>query len=893
MATLLGQAWLKDSSIATASDDELFDRIILGRKPFDANLLKETGMLVSAFGLLGLRAPLTDLDAVAPLSRDRSMADLRAALDELIQRGVVQQHGRLVNLQPKPLAMALAERQWRRWNEADWDHILAGALPAHLRTGAARQLALLNDRPIAVEVARHACRLNGPFASLAAFEDEAVSEVLSLLAEIDADAVLSLLERVFKPLSRDEFKAIGGQLRRHLVWALEKIAFLESTFERAAILLLDLGAAENERWGNNATGQFKRLFPVFLGNTAAGPEARVRLLDELIQENDPLRMPLVIDALLSGATTQSHHRIVGAEIHGSRPALKEWRPKLWKDVWDYVLACMDRLATLALRHDALGQQARSGMAHDFRVLVTAGLIDHVEGWINSITAVHRYWPEVLNALGDVLQYDSDALEPATVPRVRNLIATLNPTDFADRVRFLVTEMPWDYPVDEKLDFAEQQKRQLQAVEDLARDLLQHPDVLAKLIPQMSLGQQRMSLPFGGALARFADKPDTWAPVIQSALENTPEPNRNFGLLAGYYSDLATRNAGAVGEFKRQAAGSPVFGPALPILCATMGITESDVQLVCGAIRSGIIDPRLVSYWTMGGVLAKLPHAAVVPLFNLMLNMDRDAYSVALDLMGMYVHGTREKLEGLRPELVTAAKNCGKRPKRYGSQMDAHHFEQMMGWLLSKGREDADARTVALALANQAADDPDGNAHELIKPLLPAMFSKFASLVWPVFGQAIVSDRTRAWRIEHVLGESFSFGGTKNPPILHVPGDILFAWCHANPEVGPAFVAATVPVLTTERSDAPTRAFHPIVKRLLDEFGDRPDVLKKLVQNMHTFGWTGSRTTYYALYDEPLRSLENHPIGAVRRWAKTMLFHMNAEIQSAKSEDDEQQAHWNA
>jgi hypothetical protein len=45
--------------------------------------------------------------------------------------------------------------------------------------------------------------------------------------------------------------------------------------------------------------------------------------------------------------------------------------------------------------------------------------------------------------------------------------------------------------------------------------------------------------------------------------------------------------------------------------------------------------------------------------------------------------------------------------------------------------------------------------------------------------------------------------------------------------------------------------------------------------MRTFGWTGSRTTYYALYEAPLRSLENHPIGAVRRWAKTMLGHMMA------------------
>jgi hypothetical protein len=62
--------------------------------------------------------------------------------------------------------------------------------------------------------------------------------------------------------------------------------------------------------------------------------------------------------------------------------------------------------------------------------------------------------------------------------------------------------------------------------------------------------------------------------------------------------------------------------------------------------------------------------------------------------------------------------------------------------------------------------------------------------------------------------------------------------------------------------------------------------------MHTFGWTGSRTTYYALYDAPLRSLENHPIGAVRRWAKTMLGHMTTQTQAAQFEDDEQQAQWN-
>jgi len=166
------------------------------------------------------------------------------------------------------------------------------------------------------------------------------------------------------------------------------------------------------------------------------------------------------------------------------------------------------------------------------------------------------------------------------------------------------------------------------------------------------------------------------------------------------------------------------------------------------------------------------------------------------------------------------------------------------------------------------------------------------MIWPVFGRAIVADQGKAWRLQHLLGDSYSFADKKNPAILNVPEDILFAWCHANPDVGPAFLAQFIPVLESQRPQEDGNKLHPIVKRLLDEFGDREDVLKRLVGNMHTFGWTGSRTTYYALYEAPLRSLENHPIGAVRRWAKTTLGHMLAEIQAAKSEDDEQQAQWN-
>ncbi len=107
------------------------------------------------------------------------------------------------------------------------------------------------------------------------------------------------------------------------------------------------------------------------------------------------------------------------------------------------------------------------------------------------------------------------------------------------------------------------------------------------------------------------------------------------------------------------------------------------------------------------MFSKLDAASAAPLFNQLLDMDSVAYSVALDVMGMFVHGNRDRLEELRPQIMLAVKHVGKRPKRSGSQMSAHHFEHVVAWLLKKGRDDADARVAAGKLANYLAASPDG------------------------------------------------------------------------------------------------------------------------------------------------------------------------------------------
>jgi hypothetical protein len=290
---------------------------------------------------------------------------------------------------------------------------------------------------------------------------------------------------------------------------------------------------------------------------------RLQVIDDALTSSDARRLTIVADALLEGTELDSFTRSVGPETHGSRPALEPWTPKIWKDAFDYVRACAERLTTFALRPDKVGGYARKVLGHRLRALVRHGLIEFVEQQVGRVITVHSYWPEALSSLGDVLQFDRDALEAGVEARVRALMDQLKPDQIGDRVGFLVTEMPWDYPEDETLEFDDRDKRQVEAVERLADELL-GTNRLGEFLLQLSRSDQRKAFEFGRAIGGLADEPLAWRQRIMSAYEAVPPDERNMGVLAGYFAGLAPRDPEAAEEFKEQAVHSDSF--AIPFRC---------------------------------------------------------------------------------------------------------------------------------------------------------------------------------------------------------------------------------------------------------------------------------------------------------------------------------------
>lgn len=895
IAILVGKVWNSSQPLANATDASLVDAYVLGRGFQDLDLVTKGAQLLAAFGLVRVEsANDKQLTEVAELGVNLNVDGLYAALGRLVSREVVKRRGQFAILQPRPIALHLAERQWNDWRRAKWDDVLSGGISPELKVSAAQQLALLNTTDIAEKITKHACRVNGPFDSLEGVCKAGHAEVLSSLAEIDPKSVLDLIGRLVNRAGHPP-QIIVGDVRGRLIHALTKIAFHHHTFVEAALLLLRLAETDGTMPRHAASGHFKALFPMVLGGTMADSRARLSVLDEAADSGNPAHRRLVVDALVAGCEMNHFSRVVGAEVQGSRPALDSWRPATNGEGTDYIRECVTRLAQFAEGDDEAGSKARSSLGLNLRLLVRHGFIDTVETVVRQITASVGYWPPALRSLTTFLADDVKNADRGVVRRVRALVTQLQPASLESRVRSLIVEPPMPEPEDGALNFEARYQRDVTKAHELVLELLQKPSTLLALLPQLSRGRQRMADTLGTVMAD-SNESLAWLEPIVHAVAETPEQERNFDMLSGFVAGLARKHRDVVEAFKERLTRSPELATGFPQICARLGVSASDIQLAIQALRNGSLAPLALNRWSQGDALGNLPSTSAEALFEVMLDGDAEAFVQVIELMGMYTFDIRDRLKGLHPQILKLAENSTQHGTvaaqwTHGNGTHGYHFERIMGYSLDKGRKNASARATALALAKALASlDRYGGAF-LIKPLLPKLLSKFPEITWPLIGQAIVSDKRRAASLRYVLGDLFSFGGEPNPLILQLPEDVLFAWCHAHPDRAPVFVAQTVPMVAPRRGQADEPFLHPVMARLLEEFGEREDVQEAVGSSIYPTSWIGSPTETLVLHKRTLGRLHENPKPGLRRWVSNILGQLDTEIGIAKSRDQERQAQW--
>jgi hypothetical protein len=262
------------------------------------------------------------------------------ALQAKRTHGILRSSDQLCYIAPLPLALLLATEAWEVYGEQL--RTLPEVLPRESAVAAYHErLGQLGGSPYATEFFRTELER---YEKLNDFGSRRAARLWAALSAGEPRGAVSRLRAALEKAKPEERLEFEGEPRREVMWALPRLAWDAETFEDTMFALAELAVAENERWANNATGEFISHFQVHLGGTVVPYEERLSVLDALLNRRQPQYQGLVLSALAKAMDAHAS-RSGGGERHPAKAAGPEWRPSN-QEAHAARLQALSRLAAL-------------------------------------------------------------------------------------------------------------------------------------------------------------------------------------------------------------------------------------------------------------------------------------------------------------------------------------------------------------------------------------------------------------------------------------------------------------------------------------------------------------------------------------------------------------------
>lgn len=864
------------------TEREIVKRLISGTEPpsdIDHNILKACA-LFDVFGM-DEGEPRVQAEFIAENIAKTSISEFKRVINKFTKRQIVNRAGRFARLVPKPLAITLAS-EW--WEDSDYEDQVSLLLkmPASLIVAFGTQLKYLDEQPNVQKFSEKLSLHSGPFWKAEVLFTEKGSRFFRILVELNPEATSNLLYHLLVEMDKEQILELDGGVRRNLVWALEKLCFHATVFEKSAAALLMLSAGENETYGNNSTGIFTQLFRVSNSGTAANPEQRFNLLLQAINKNDPVIDFVIIKALAEAISTYGGARTIGAEYQGTKPPIEEWAPKIWQDIFDYWDNAFELLFKLFERTEGQREKVVSVIGHEIRGLFSNGRVELLDKAIRKIVSENgRYWPEGLDAIKTICEHDSGNLKPEAKEYLDSWIEILSPKngDIAEQLMVLVVNPPWENKVNEDGKYVDVAR---ESAEKLAVDIASTIDTLYPHLPLLVNGNQKQAYAFGRQLIISITDYARLFEMSLTAFYEAETPNINF--LLGMFDGINTLSTKDWNERLVEITANEKLVDFYPSFVITGKITEQHLRVVIDLAKSGKVAEYQVINLAYGSVLASLEAIVVIEFGAELASINQKFAWVSVDILYMYLHSNPNSITEMRRVLVDILVNVSLAKNSQKGTHDAYHWKDLIEKLFLE--KDTD---FAISLSNQLISDSKvGFEHNdlwyAIKPALSAMMKNYGKDIWPFFATAIEqAEGTQLYWLQQLLDRENSFSNIQPCILNHLPTTTVIEWCKANKDLGPVFVASCLDILSSNEDKLEVNM---LFVELLENFGDDIQVKDSLSANMNTRGWCGSLVPYLESDKAALSPLLSHKSPLVRGWVKEHLAEIDQRIAHESTRDEE-------
>ena len=759
--------------------------------------------------------------------------------------------GKFARVVPKPLALNLA-MDW--WNKSLFDSQsdFISRLPPSLLESFCRQITYLDSSINVQDFVENFCSDSCPFGQAELLLSSKGSRLFRALVEVNPKVTSKLIYRVFNQLSDEKIKEIKGDSRRNFVWALEMLVFHESCFKESSWCLFKLAQLENESYGNNATGQFSQLFRWQLSGTEADFHQRILVLKKILSLNVETADLVVIEVIKIAISTRGAVRSIGAEFQGTKSEIKEWKPKVWQEIYDYWQMLFDILVTLAKKEEMI-DAIKNTIGDNIRGLVNYERIEMLNNAILDITLLSdKYWTSASQSIIHALKYDEKGLNDNQISSLHKWKTLFAPSDeiLEEKLKLIVLNPPDEYNIKDHnyTDIAAEKAK------SFAKEI---KNIDSALIPNLELifknSVQKQSWCFAKEIVTTSDNIENLLASILIHLRLLKKVNTKF--LCGFLVGLNIKDSKKWEKVIDIFISDKKLHQYLPDVITTGHFKPVHLDKFIELIKTGKLSSSTASTFIYGGATAHIKETFIAQFCINLSKIDSISKWIAFDIINMYIDGrSNYDVNILNPVLKNLSLLVSFKKDEKLRFLDSYIWLNTVEKLLA-----LEGSSYGIALCEYifeqitTCDIDYSDRWDYLHEAFHKAFEIHSTSIWPILSKKFIAKESIIkYHLSNLLG-SGNLGQKKSNSIFTLLDEsIIIDWCKSKEKLD--LVGRSISMFDQINKK---RSVNHLLIELISNYGNQKDFLNTIYLNFHSRSWTGSLIPYLESDKELLIQLKDN------------------------------------
>lgn len=585
---------------------------------------------------------------------------------------------------------------------------------------------------------------------------------------------------------------------------------------------------------------------------------------------------MVYKAMSSALKSDSFTRTRGAEKQGTK-LLSDYYPEP-TEISEYWREILDKLSDEAVKETQYSNLCAEIISGHTRGLFVIGVPGLIIPAIQKVAKKKDYdWQNLLDSLHLVRIHDKGRLHKNDMQKVEGLIASLTKETFSFKYSTINKR---NYREDIGLSWEEASRIRQEKYKLLAEEFVRNEDYTDENFNTMYSNQHIISAPFGQIVAELlaSDVGRVKFFIDRSIRElNSLEiTKRNPHVLTCFAQGLTNMEHRSYLIQKLSSENHLAY-----LIFSIYGLWTkpfSEVALLFELVKEN--KAEISSFMQFfGNYLGKPRDEDISELCLKISELNIDGKKVSLKILQNFIQFQENSNSKIINTLKTIAYSLSKEDIiELGVEI---YFENIL--ILLEKIDDVNLAKLAIErIISLVGQIEIFNIRDYeLKKILRILISNYFDVVWPPLSKALLSQEFLIfYHLQHFLENKNHGMESVDTILMHGDLEVIFEWCRENTEIAPARLAYMIPLYANGE-------MHSLTIRLLDEFGDKENLLDVLSAQIHSYSFVGSVIPLLQSRKDALQSLLSHSKKEVVIWAEKNIREFETEIERTNQREAEE------